>query len=223
MSIRAWIISDSHSKERMLKVPYGIEMVIHAGDAGTYKSPTMNANGVLDFLSWYRSLDVPHKIFVAGNHDGSIEAGLISKNEFEGIHYLQHEAKTIAGLKFFGSPYSPSFNNWAFNVARHKLGEYWKEIPDDTDILITHGPPAGVLDLTINEDGHPFQCGCKSLWNRIKEIGTIKHHVFGHIHPESGCPNAGILKINGLHTTFINACVVNLQYNIENNGFVIDI
>lgn len=220
--MRAWIISDSHSKEKLLKVPEGIDMVIHAGDAGTYKSPSMNANGILDFLSWYRSLDIAEKVFIPGNHDGSIEAGLIPKSEFDGIHLLQHEAKVIAGLKFFGSPYTPEFHQWAFNVPRNRLEQYWKDIPEDTDILVTHGPPKGILDLTINEDGHPFQCGCKSLWNRIKVVQP-RFHIFGHIHQESDCPNAAMMNVNGLKTTFINAAVVDLQYKICNNGFVIEI
>lgn len=219
--MKAWIISDTHGLHDKLVIPL-VDMVIHAGDAGTYKNPSMNVNGVLDFLAWYRHLGIPNKILIAGNHDGSIEKGLIPKSAFDGIHYLQHEAKTIAGLKFFGSPYTPSFNDWAFNISRNQLEQYWKDIPEDTDILVTHGPPKGILDLTMDQDGHPFQCGCKALWNRVKRIQP-KFQIFGHIHEEADFPNAAMMNVNGLKTTFINAAVVNLQYQICNNGFVIDI
>lgn len=220
--MKIWTISDTHGEHDKLIVPEGVDMVVHAGDMGTYKDPHMNLNGMLDSLRWYRSLPIKYKVLIAGNHCTSIERGLVDKSEFTGIHFLNHEYREVGGLKIFGSPYTPEFHNWAYNVPRSRLEQYWKDIPGDLDILITHGPPQGILDLTINEDGHPFQCGCKSLLNRIKEVKP-RFHIFGHIHPESGCPNAGILKVNGMETTFINACVVNLKYKMDNNGFVIEV
>lgn len=137
--------------------------------------------------------------------------------------FLRHEVKEVAGLKIFGSPYTPSFGHgWAYNIPRNKLDVYWKDIPTGVDILVTHGPPKGILDLTENSDGTLFQCGCKSLLNRVKEVKP-RFHVFGHIHPETLCPNAGVLKVTGIETTFINAAVVNLQYEIDNHGIVIEI
>lgn len=220
--MKIWCISDSHGKEKLLKIPIGVDMVFHAGDLGTYKDAHMNLNGILDSLSWLRNLPIKFKVLIPGNHCTSIERGLVPKSEFEGITFLNHACAEVNGLKIFGSGYTPSFHDWAYNVPRGKLAEYWKDIPNDLDILITHGPPKGILDLTINQEGYPEQCGCKSLLNRIKEVKP-RYHIFGHIHPESECPNAGILKVNGMETTFINACVVNLQYNMHNNGFVIDI
>lgn len=221
--MKVLFISDPHTKEKFLKIPSDIEMVVCAGNIGTYRNPSMNANGVLDFLAWYRNLSIPHKVLIPGNHDTSIEGGLIDKKEFDGIHFLQHEMKTVAGLKIFGSPYTPSFGDgWAYNVPRSKLDSYWKSIPEDLDILITHGPPKGILDLTINQDGHPFQCGCKSLLNRIRAVEP-RYHVFGHIHTESDCPNSGVFKHTQLKTTFINAAIVNLQYELINDGIILDI
>lgn len=219
-----WTISDTHGKHKFLTIPKDIDMVIHAGDMGTCRDAYMNVNGMLDSLKWFRELPITHKILIPGNHCTSIERKLIDKKEFDGITFLNHESAQVAGLKIFGSGYTPSFGQgWAYNVNRNKLEQYWKDIPEDTDILVTHGPPAGILDLTINQDGNPFQCGCKSLWNRIKAIGTIRYSIFGHIHQESGCHNAAILKINGMNTTFVNASVLDLGYEVCNNGFVIDI
>lgn len=224
MSLRAWIISDTHNKHSLLKVPEGIDIVFHAGDMGSYKDPHMNVNGMLDSLAWYRSLPIKYKILIPGNHCTSIERNLIPAKEFEGITFLNHEYAEVAGLKIFGSGYTPAFHDWAFNVSRHKIGEYWKDIPEGLDVLLTHGPPQGIMDLTYSggTDSRPEQVGDKALLNRIKAVKP-RWNFFGHIHPESNCYNAGIMKVSGIETTFINAAVLNLQYNIDNNGFVIDI
>ena len=68
-------------------------------------------------------------------------------------------------------------------------------IPANTDILITHGPPYGILDK--NRVG--FSAVCQSLKRAVKRIQP-KLHVFGHIH-EAG----GMVEMEG--TTFVNACV----------------
>lgn len=229
--MKIWAFSDTHSKERELNVPSGIDMAICAGDIGTMREPGLNANVVLDFIEWYASLtQIRHKILIAGNHDTSIQAGLVQRTLMpESIIYLEHESVTVDGIKIFGSPYTPSFGTgWAYNVPRQALKPYWDDIPMDTDILVTHGPPKGILDLTQYDsregaDGQAyFQCGCRSLLNRIREVKP-KYHIFGHIHPETNCPNAGILKIANLETTFVNAAVLDLLYKKVNDGFIIEI
>lgn len=223
--MKIWLFSDTHSRHGSLNVPSDVDMAICAGDMGTVKHPAMNANVILDSLEWYASLThIRHKILIAGNHCTSIEAGLVKRSDIpSGLTYLQHESCEIEGLKIFGSPYTPSFGTgWAFNVSRNKIDQYWKDIPNDTDILVTHGPPKGILDLTEMGTNHFEQCGCKSLLNRIKEVQPLLH-VFGHIHPENNCPNAAMLQIRGCNTSFINAAVVNLDYEIDNNGFVVNI
>jgi Icc-related predicted phosphoesterase len=238
-----WCISDTHRKHRFLNVPPDVEVVVHAGDMSNQKSPEMNANEVLDFLDWYKSLHVKYKILVAGNHDTSIERGLVSRGDIhESIIYLEHESVMIVDShgvtrKIFGSPYTPSFGSgWAFNVPRGKLFKYWQDIPDDLDLLITHGPPKGIMDLTqydtrLGGDGKSFfQCGCKELLDMVKTVKP-RYHVFGHIHTELNCPNSGMLKINGCDTMFVNAAVSDYGRSDEevkfkqlvNNGFIIDL
>lgn len=222
--MKFWCISDSHNKHAFLNIPNGIDGIIHAGDMSNQRNPSMNANEVLNFLEWYKSLvHIKYKILIAGNHDTSIEAGLVKRSDIhESITYLEHESCEIEGIKIFGSPYTPSFGQgWSFNIPRHKLDSYWQEIPLGTDIIITHGPPKGILDLTA-EGSLFFQCGCKTLLNRLKIIEP-KYSIFGHIHTESNCTNAGKLEIQGCKTTFINASVVNLDYEICNNGYIIEI
>jgi Icc-related predicted phosphoesterase len=227
---RVWAISDSHCKHMFLDVPNNIDIVIHAGDESNQKSAAMNNNECLNFLEWYKSLYIKHKIYVAGNHSTAIGNGLITRGDIpSNITYLEHESVTIEGIKIFGSPYTPEFGTgWAFNVPRKNLKSYWEDIAADTRIVISHGPPKGILDLTMY-DSRPgakgdtyFQCGCEYLFNKVKKIEP-EFVIFGHIHPEKHCPNAGILKIQNCETSFINACVVDLDYELHNNGFIFEI
>lgn len=229
--MKVWFISDTHRKHGFLDIPFDVDMLVHSGDSSVSKVPSMNNNEVLDFLEWMDSLThIKHKVFVPGNHDTSIEAGIIQRGDIpESITFLQHEYVEIEGLKIFGSPYTPAFGTgWAYNVPRDKMDAYWNDIPNDLDILITHGPPKGILDLTqydsrAGANGQSyFQCGCAHLRERV-QMAKPRYHVFGHIHPEENCLNSGILKVTGFETTFINAAVLGAGYNISNNGFILEI
>ena len=137
------------------------------------------------FGDWLRSLPHPHKVVIAGNHDWPFE---LAPNKAlsalgEDIIYLQDEAVEIEGLKIYGSPWQPEFFNWAFNLKRgERLKAAWSQIPEDVDILITHGPPHGTLDKT--DDGRLV--GCEQLAARIPQLTKLKSHVFGHIHEAYG-------------------------------------
>ncbi len=212
------LISDTHTKHGYIDYPLtGIDMIICSGDVTINKVPAINHGQALDFFEWYKSLFIQHKIYVPGNHDTAFERGYLRDYDFEDIHVLVHEYKEIAGLKIFGSPYTPTFGtDWAYNKDRSKLHKYWQDIPEDLDILITHGPPQGVLDLS--KDG--VLTGCKALANRVKEVKP-KIHMFGHIHEWAGY---SMEHVNSA-TKFINAAVVELShtYELNNNGQIIEL
>ena len=226
MSFKMWLISDTHSKHNYLQYPKeDVDLVIHAGDAGSHRDLLMNEAEIRDFMQWFDNLPYKHKVYVPGNHDTSIEAKFFHdfEKKYKSVRVLIHESTEIEGYKIFGSPYTPSFGTgWAYNIARHKIHDKWKDIPQDTDIIITHGPPKGILDLTESGEGYIKQVGCKALLNRIEDINPILS-VFGHIHDEPNCKNAGIVKYPNSKTTFVNACVLNLKYNVCNNGQIIEI
>ena len=135
-------ISDTHGFHEQLKIPEDIDVIIHGGDFSNYRDVARNTNECSLFLNWYESLNIAHKIVIAGNHDTAIQAKAINPRDFKSLTYLEHEHHTINNIKFFGSPYTPSFGiGWAFNKDRSKLQAYWNEIEDDTDVIITHGPP----------------------------------------------------------------------------------
>lgn len=219
-------ISDTHLKHGFVNFEENIDMVIFAGDAGTTKEVGENANNLLNFIEWFKYYPAKYKIAIPGNHDKCIEKGLVTKDDFyiNGIKLLIHESINIEGINIFGSPYTPTFGTgWAYNVDRGKLTPYWEQIPENTDILVTHGPPYGILDITTDYNTNALiHVGDKELKNRIKEINP-KYHIFGHIHNESNVINAGIFKPSDSKTTYINASVLNLRYEYCNNGIIIDI
>ena len=208
--MKIWHISDTHTFHELLQTPEGIDMVIHSGDCSNPRDPYNNELEVRKFIDWFSSLDIKYKVYVAGNHDTSIEKKLVTKADFNeyGIVYLENESYEIEGIKIFGSPYTPLFGNWAFMKARHKLDRVWdKAIPDDSDIVVVHGPPKGVLDLSYDRRGKLEFCGDKSLMNKLK-IVEPKFMMFGHIHNNEDIVNTGTRKIYGLDTIFSNGSVV---------------
>ncbi len=207
--MKIWHISDTHSYHGLLQVPEGIDMVIHSGDMGNSKTGPISNNECRDAIEWLASLDIPHKVLIAGNHDVAFERGMIRKEDMPGITYLQHEEVEVAGLKIFGSPYTPTFGEgWAFNKRRDKLSQYWAEIQEGTDVVISHGPPKGILDHSYNQTGNVYErCGCNALAKKMREIQP-KLCLFGHIHNCEDIINAGYTKLSDYKTIYSNGSVV---------------
>lgn len=221
--MRIVAFSDIHCQHRNLKVPNG-DVLICAGD--------ITFNGELDvledFANWMGSLPHTYKCVIAGNHDGSLKinhpdrAKILKFFNDAGIIYLQDSSVGIEGLKFYGSPASPIYGNYAFTYERGKeIAEVWSKIPDDVDILISHGPSHGILDLAyrnINGFGYYDNAGCEELRKTIDaRLKNLKLHICGHLHH-----NGGKKEIhNGI--TYVNAAVLNDQYQLVNKSVIIDL
>ncbi len=196
-------ISDTHSLHRQIKLSGG-DLLIHAGDVCNRGTE----GEVLAFIQWFEKQDYVHKIFIAGNHDWFFEEysdNYIRKLLPESVYYLNDSGIEINKVKFWGSPIQPTFFNWAFNRERGaEIDQHWQKIPSDTDILITHGPPFGILDKTVGN----LNVGCEMLRKKVDALQP-KIHVFGHIHEARG-----ILEQN--NTTFINAATADIHYKMVN-------
>jgi Icc-related predicted phosphoesterase len=224
------LFSDTHGKELELILPSGaIDIAIFAGDAGTYKNPNQNVRSVLDFIDWYASIEnIKHKIWIAGNHCTSIEAGLVDAkklSEEKGLIYLEDETIEIDGLKIFGSPWTPWFHSWAFNVNRgDEINKHWQKIEPNTDIIVTHGPPSNVDFLDRCIDGR--KVGCADLTKRIVEVKPSLC-VFGHIHEGYGYTKKEIFSEDFESVekviTFVNASVLNHRYEMTNKPIVVEL
>ena len=218
--MKIWFISDTHTRHQQLQIP-SVDVVIHAGDEAKEHDPALNAAEARAFFDWYQGLPIPHKLFVPGNHSVALERGLIKPADYPGICFLIHEATKIEGWKVFGSPYTPRFFDWAYMKARQKLEPVWASVPEDVDILVTHGPPKGVLDLTIDRDSKGLvQVGCNALRRHVDQRIRPRIHAFGHLHDEIGISNYGQYTRGG--TQFINAACCNLRLELIHPGFVVD-
>lgn len=207
--MKIWHISDTHGYHDLLEIPK-VNMVIHSGDASNQRLPHLNIFEYMKFLKWFGSLNIKYKIIIAGNHDSSIESGSITIEDFtdKGIIYLENTLVNIKGIKIWGSPYTPNFGNWSFMKNRSKLDKVWKQIPIDIDIVVTHTPPKGILDISENRDHTIEYCGCNALKKNMIRIEP-KLHLFGHIHNSSkDIINAGTMKLSMLDTIFSNGSVV---------------
>ena len=208
--MKIWHISDTHIHHDLLTIPNGIDLVIHSGDCSNPRDPYNNEPEVRNFIDWYKELPIKYKIYVAGNHDTSIEKRLVTKKDFEdnSIIYLENEYITIEGVKIFGSPHTPQFNNWAFMKDRNKLDRFWKlAIHEPCDIIVVHGPPKGILDKSYDRDNNMESCGDKSLLNVVLDMQP-QYMLFGHIHNCKDIINAGVLKLSTYNTWFSNGSVV---------------
>ena len=203
-------ISDTHGLHDQLQLPSG-DMLIHAGDVSNIGS----LNDVVAFLNWLQRQDFKYKIFIAGNHDFYFERTATEEiNQLipAEVIYLNDSGVTIEGIRIWGSPIQPRFGRWAFNRDRGaEIDQHWQLIPTSTDILITHGPPYGILDKTFQN----LEVGCEMLGQRIQAIQP-RFSIFGHIHEAYG----QVTK-NNIH--FINASVVNLRYLVVNAPVVFEI
>lgn len=205
-------ISDSHGKHREIVIPE-CDILIHAGDF-TYFSKGGESE-IKDFLSWFNNQPAKHKIFIAGNHEVFWES---KKHEIlklipPGVHYLNDESIIIDNIKIWGSPITPYFYGWAYNRNRgEEIKKHWDLIPNDVDILVTHGPAFGILDNSI--DG---SVGCEELLKKI-ESSPPSIHIFGHIH--LGGKTIRIIK--NKEVKFYNSALVNGKYEIKRKPHIFE-
>jgi len=196
-------ISDTHSRHHNIRLPKG-DVLIHAGDI-SYRG---KKEEIVDFLQWFQKQNFQYKIFIAGNHDfylEKIKPAELAKLIPEDIIYLNDSGVKIGNINIWGSPVTPWFYNWAFNRHRGEpIRKHWDLIPANTDLLITHGPVHGFLDMVINEQ----HVGCQDLLRTVLTIQP-KVHVCGHIHE-----SYGNIKRSGIK--FINASLLNEHYELAN-------
>jgi len=222
MKHKITVISDTHGKHSQITrdLPGG-DILIHAGDfmnSGYYKTEAV------EFFNWFDAIpNYDTKVFIAGNHDRIMQddpdwaQGYLTG--YKTIDYLQDDELGVYhddlngegsedNIRIYGSPWQPEFHNWAFNLPRNgdSLKYVWDAIPTQTDILVTHGPAFGFLD--IPGFGIPHNVGCELLRLRIDELRP-KIHICGHIHGSAG------YYFNG-HTHFFNASVLNERYTYAN-------
>ncbi|TDH72941.1 hypothetical protein CCR75_003784 [Bremia lactucae] len=228
-TLRVVCISDTHAKHRHLRnLPDG-DLLLHCGDftnRGTHDE-------ISDFNEWLGTLPYRYKVVIAGNHDVCMDAveydqhwdkafrhtkyndPSLSKALLTNCTYLENRSIIIEKVKIYGSPMTPPISGraGAFNVARGFGGQqHWAKVPADVDVLITHGPPHGILDLTFTG----LHVGSETLLKETMSRIRPRFHVFGHIHESYGATRVG-------KTVFINAASSTLLAKPVHAPIVVDI
>ena len=218
MKLKVTLISDTHAKHNRLRYDLpGGDLLIHAGD---FMTSGYHVHEARNFFEWYEKIvTYDTKVFIAGNHDRIMQLEVEQmRGELTGYKTIEYLEDEMMGMYFdgpngdhpedivriYGSPWQPEFFQWAYNLPRNgdELKAKWNAIPDNTDILVTHGPAWGFLDDVEGRRG--THLGCELLTERIKAIKP-KIHVCGHIHSGYGHYFDG-------HTHYFNASVLNERY-----------
>jgi Icc-related predicted phosphoesterase len=215
-------ISDLHGNQPILK---GGDLLIVAGDMTARDRP----EEWVKFYEWLYKQPYRKIIMIAGNHDGvlknvitteelrklPVEESDMTPDKFE---YLRDNFCIFEGLKIYGMPWTPPFFDWHFMKGPEEMREMVNLIPEDVDILITHGPGYGILDKVTNpkHKGYYHHAGCKELGERLKSLKQLKLHVFGHIHESPGFEFTHRENHKPDGYLSVNACIMDGNYNPTN-------
>jgi Icc-related predicted phosphoesterase len=168
-----------------------------------------------NFIDWIHDLPYTDKVMIFGNHDGNYMHTLdyVRENAYTDITFLMNSRTTVTEINIFGSPYSVVIPNhsWWFSETDEALEKIWQGIPKSTNILLTHCPPYGILDKTINGSN----VGSETLSKKIAELPYLRYHIFGHIQESYGVKKIG-------DVTYINASLLNEEYNLSNLPITFD-
>jgi hypothetical protein len=216
-------ISDTHQLHSQVTVPEG-DILVHCGDFTNRGTEA----AIESFLTWFVAHPHEHKVFIPGNHEEGLEKGasrircmaLVQKylDANPNLIYLENTWEYVNGIKFYGSPNTPWFHDWAWNVHRGPaLAAVWAKIPDDVEVLITHGPAYGILDLVNDFTARDPHQGCADLLERINNLKDLKLHLSGHLHYQGGEQTI----VNGrIHA---NAAICDDRYKTVHNPIVVEI
>jgi len=171
-----------------------------------------------EVFTWLDRQPCKEKVLIAGNHDMRMEFENYAGPTGNEFHFLHDEGIELFGLKIWGLPYSLLFDGInpkcvAFCGEEKDLQGVCDKIPNDIDILISHGPASGVLDKTVRGE-HVGSYALLSALDRIKP----KLLVTAHIHEAYG---QLVYKHQGPNTLCINASYVNAKYKPVNKPITI--
>jgi len=193
-SQRVTLISDLHGW--LPELPGG-DLLVIAGDFCPIKDHGIERQKSWvsgPFEEWLVAQPYENIVGIAGNHDfiaeGSEGSKILRSLSWE---YLQDESRWIGGMKIWGSPWCAPCGRWAFMAGENDLESRWAEIPQDTDLVITHSPAHGWGDRVMSGE----RVGSETLFSRLQEVRPALH-VHGHIHEAraSGRFPRGIPTIN---------------------------
>lgn len=210
-SLQLVLLSDTHEQHAEVDVPPG-DILIHAGDFTMF---SRSLRSIIGFNDWLGELPHRSKLLAPGNHDFWLEADASRRSLLSNATVLINESADIDGLRFWGSPVTPLYGGAFGRSSVEDRRRLYASIPEDVDVLITHGPPLGILDVSPGSDYHQ---GDHVLLEAVQRVRP-KLHVFGHVHLDKGSPRI----LESEHTTFVNAALLGPAGAIDKPPIVIRI
>ena len=203
--INVVLMGDTHEYHRDVGVPDG-DLLIYVGDI-TRRS--FSSRAVEDFDEWLGQLPHRWKVVIPGNHDYGF-ADPSWQNLITNAILLINDGVELLGLKIWGTPITQVDHGFfGGETAADREGQF-KRIPADTDLLISHGPPYGILDREYNSMNPQ---GCRELLDAVHRVKP-RLHAFGHIHGGYGVAQVG-------RTSFVNAAVAGCHGKPEKNPLLL--
>lgn len=200
--VRVVVVSDTHNRHNSFEIPPG-DVLIHCGDMTNRGS----APELREVDTWFARQPHTHKLAICGNMDQRLESCAsreVRQRFLPSARYIEDEEIEVAGLRVYGSPWSPKYcGAWQYRPGTEAEAT-WADVPEGLDILVTHTPPLGILDSV----GRGEHAGCEALKCRLQEVRP-RYHFFGHIHEEGGRQ----LEQEGI--IFANAAQSVLMFDIE--------
>jgi len=212
------IISDTHTKHAQLTIPE-CDVLVHCGDftwGGKFPE-------TWEFVHWLEQQPATHKIVIAGNHELTFDhtargydpkvRAILSQHTDESIHYLEDQSVTIDGIKFYGTPWTPWFFDWAFNGITDpdipfrrgvNLTDVYSQTPEDVQVLICHGPAYNLCDQSDRGDTRTGSVEMRKLTS--EKLIQLQLYLCGHIHEARG------MEVADGGVTYINASSLGRDY-----------
>lgn len=207
-NIRIACISDTHELHRELDVPDG-DILIHAGDFTMFSK---SVAAIRDFNDWLGELPHKVKVVVPGNHEFFLEADPNKRRMISNATVLIGEGIEILGLKIWGSPVTPLYGGAFGRSSEKDRSKLYASIPEDVDVLVTHGPPFGTLDCS---SGNARHSGCPQLLEAVTRLKP-RLHVFGHVHGAYG-------MVSREETMFVNAALLGPDGDLKESAIALRI
>lgn len=215
-------ISDSHCYHHMYELEEA-DVLCYTGDETNSRNKFQNHREFLSFYRWLKSQRDKFKkvMFTPGNHSVHIynnESSVREKMSEIDVDFLNGDSVVFEDVVFYGDPISPSFGDWVYTKNRDKTVRNWDKINIETNVLLTHTPPKGILDLHENKQRVLELCGDGALGKMVFKLPELKAHLFGHIHDNSDIKNNGILVREDI--IFSNATAIKdgeMEYGLKHN------
>ena len=212
------IISDTHNNHRsLLRMPEdadNADILLHCGDA-TNRGCTVAWE---DLDAWMGEVPVQHRLLVPGNHDVTLddESWYFQNRwrfhdevqrapEFRNVTLLRNRGISCCGLNIYGFPQVPPHHDWAFGAGPAEMERLLSCIPENVDVLATHGPPTG-SKRARTDDGEDI--GCAQLAQFLRNRKDLLLHCFGHVH-------SGYGRSKGQELLSINAAMCNSKMRAD--------